>query len=287
MENKINDLIFQVDSKEVLSHYKRSPNYLIDSSKIENENEKYCAIYFSSHDIYFPNTAEAFNNQLVKKDRYEWFGSRIKKASKHIFLRDIKKQWYLSGINDEINSIDRILNFLITETKGYKVITVGSSAGGFAAMLFGQQLNANKIFTFNGQTQLYDLLESSTENKNPLVFRLANDPNYNKFYSIKNYLKKPESIYYFYSNKSEWDLIQYNHVKKINMNYFSFNTNHHGIPFLKSSTSQVINLNEVELKKISKKKYHPIVFSAKIEGWSKALKSLCKQVINKYKKVKK
>ena len=275
---------FQTDSKEILEFYNNNDNYLIEEGTSKNHETNYCAIYFSSHDIYYPNTPLAFQNQLVKRNRFEWYGSRINIASKHIFIRDIKKQWYLSGINSEINSIEKMFNFLKKETEKYEVITVGSSAGGFAAMLFGQLLNASKVISFNGQTQLFDLLQNSNKETNPLVFRFVNHPNINKFYSIKEYIKKPETIFYFYSNKSDWDLIQYNHVAEIPINFISFNTNHHGIPFLKSSVSEVINLSNQQLEKFTYANHNPFIFSAKIEGWLNAIKSVYNQLTLKIKK---
>lgn len=39
-------------------------------------------------------------------------------------------------------------------TQGYKVVTVGSSAGGFMAILFGCLLNAEAIYAFSPQISL-------------------------------------------------------------------------------------------------------------------------------------
>ena len=85
-------------------------NFLIEY----NENivqKKICAIYFSSNDIYYPNDENTFRKKIVEKNFYEWYNTRIENAHKHIFIRDIHKQWYLSGINAEVNTPEKLLNF--------------------------------------------------------------------------------------------------------------------------------------------------------------------------------
>ena len=115
------------------------------------ERKDICVVYFSSHNIYYPNTEEVFRKKIIEKDAYEWYSTRIEAGHKHIFIRDIQKQWYIQGINKRINSPEKLLDFLKKECEGYRIITVGSSAGGYAAVLYGSQLGAEKVFSFNGQ----------------------------------------------------------------------------------------------------------------------------------------
>ena len=70
-----------------------------------------------------------------------------------------------------MNTIPLLLEWLKKETRGYEVYTVGSSAGGYAAVLFGYSLNAERIISFNGQFILYDLLSTSTPEINPILFQ--------------------------------------------------------------------------------------------------------------------
>ncbi|MFC6860081.1 hypothetical protein [Zunongwangia atlantica] len=284
--------VFQTDSCEVNRYYKNNPNYLIQYSKKNNvsvckkpaRDKPLCAIYFSSHDIYFPNTPQAFENQLVGKNRFEWYGTRIDKAEKHIFLRDIKKQWYLTGINEKLDSIEKVFTMLQDETDGYEIITVGSSAGGYASVLFGQLLKANYMLTFNGQFQLNDLLNNSNELVDPILFRENDNEKVNRYYSIAKYIRSPEKVYYFYSNKSDWDVAQYDHVKMMNINFVSFNTSHHGIPFVKSSLKTVINLDREVLSSLASKTFHPILFSIKMDNLMKVAKVLYAQVLKRIKR---
>ena len=201
MENIDSPFVFQTDSNLVEESLK-NPNYLIEYSDIDSiYKDKYCVVYFSSHNIYYPNNENEFQKQILDKNRYEWYGARIKKGFKHIFIRDNKKQWYLEGINNDINSIEKLEVFLKSETKGYKTIMIGSSAGGYAAVLFGSLLKSEYIISFNGQFQFYDLLKTSSADIDPVIFRNRDNKIINKFYSLKSYINNPEKVFYFWSKK--------------------------------------------------------------------------------------
>lgn len=263
---------FQVDSKIIKNTLKEN-NFLIDYNKyIES---KKCVIYFCSNDLYYPNNVQSFKEQLLKKNKFEWYGTRIKDAHKHIFIRDIQKQWYLGGINTTINTPEKLVKFLKIETEGYEITTLGSSAGGFAAIIFGQLLNAAKIFSFNGQFEIRSLLNSSSEKIDPLVFRNKNCEAMERWYDTQNFIINPSTIYYFQSNKSAWDIQQYNQVKELPINRIQFNTSNHGIPFLKSNLQEVLNLSTENLNKLANNAIiNPLVFSIKIVGVFKTIAAL-------------
>lgn len=276
--------IFQIDSDLVKKVYKENNNYLIEYDN--HVKSKVCAIYFSSNDIYFPNTEEVFKERILKKNIYEWYKCRIREAHKHIFIRDILKQWYLKGINAHINNHEKLLNLLKNETNGHQVITIGSSAGGYAAILYGSLLNAIRIIVTNPQFEIYSLLKDSKEIWNPLVFRFATNPQYNKLYDITPYLTEESPIYYFYSNRSLWDCKQYSKVKNNPyIKIISFNTSHHGIPFLKVALNKTINLSPYELNELSLSVHSPILFTiSKVGLWTTCI-GLLKQIKLRLKKL--
>lgn len=148
--------VFQVDSDIVQQVYNEQNNFLIEYDNQGNKN--WCAIYFCSNDIYYPNTEEIFRKRIVEKNFFEWYHSRINMASKHIFVRDVFKQWYLMGINAKINTPEKLTEFLRKETEGYNIVTIGSSAGGYAAILHGSLLSAKYILAFNPQFEIKSLL---------------------------------------------------------------------------------------------------------------------------------
>ncbi len=263
---------FQVDSETVKKVYQDQDNYLIEYS--EEVPKKYCIIYFSSNDIYYPNTENAFIEQLLGKNRFEWYKTRINYGHKHIFIRDIQKQWYLGGINSRIDTPEKLIAFLKNETKGYLVIAIGSSAGGFASIIYGQLLNAERIYSFNGQFEIRSILNSSTETIDPLIFRNKENEKLKNWYDSRNFISNPSIIYYFQSARSTWDIEQFEYVKDIPINHIKFHTSNHGIPFLKTNLPFVINQSQSALFQMTEKILYPISFSFKSIGIYQTILSL-------------
>lgn len=73
----------------------------------------------------------------------------------------------------------------------------GSSAGGYAAILYGSILKVERVFAFNPQVELTSLLTKSNEKTNPLIFRLKDGP-YRKYFDIVPFIMPMMNIYYFF-----------------------------------------------------------------------------------------
>lgn len=276
--------IFQYNSNIVRQTYSKENNYLIEfNNKCKNRTN--CAIYFSSNNIYYPNNENIFGKRIINDNHFEWYHSRVSYAYKHIFVRDIIKQWYLSGINSNINSPQKLIKFLRDETDGYNIITLGSSAGGYASILYGSLLNAKKIITFNPQFELNSLLKTSI-NINPLIHELKNTE-LKIYYDIIPFINTDSNIYYFYSQYSSCDLEQNNYLnnKVPSIHKLKFKSKHHGIPFLKGAITKVINVDDKELLKYENKRLNPIYFTIKMIGVKKTLISIIRQAY-KYVKIK-
>jgi hypothetical protein len=72
-----------------------------------------------------------------------------------VYIRDLTHQWYLNdlpGVGSGVDEIARFLKKLIDEVKPSKVVCLGASAGGFAAILYGVLIGANRIIGFSPQT---------------------------------------------------------------------------------------------------------------------------------------
>ena len=271
--------VFQVDSSIIKEYYNNNPNYKI----IENQDgsEDLCIIYFSGHGIYFPNNEKSFTYSIVEKDYYEWSHLKIPNAKKHIYLRDIHKQWYLTGINSQLNSCDKVAEFLLKESKGLRIITVGSSAGGYAAILFGELLKAERVIAFSPRIELLSRLELSSHAIDPLVFRLIGTP-YNKYMDLLKSLSLNKSEFYlFYPIKSKLDSIQLEHLEKNNIcnnkrvHLILFNTSKHGVPFPKIVLTNLFALSNDRFKDLFNRQshiYNSISFSIKMVGFIKTLK---------------
>ena len=271
---------FQVDASIVQRIRESRDNFLVIYDE-QCTAKDYCAVYFSSNDIYYPNTKEIFQKRIVEQDTYEWYGTRIKKAYKHIFIRDLYKQWYLKGINNRIDTPEKLFEWLKAETLGYKVITLGSSAGGYAALFYGSQLHAECILAFNPQFELNTLFERSDESKNPILYRLRGTE-WSKYFDIAPMLNNAASdIYYFYSLRSSWDILQSQHIKDIKrIHQICFSTSHHGIPFLKVALPKVINMAHSDWQRLELQTNNPITFTIQLVGLKRAAIGFYKQFVS-------
>lgn len=275
--------VFQVDSYIVQQVYAERDNFLIEYDDRGDKN--WCAIYFCSNDIYYPNTEEIFRKRIVEKNFFEWYHLRINKAYKHIFVRDVFKQWYLTGINAKINTPEKLTEFLQKETKGYHIVTVGSSAGGYAAILHGSLLNAKYVLAFNPQFEIASLLKTTAENENPILFRESGA--IRKYLDIIQYLNSRTEIFYFYSSKSKWDVEQSTHIgSKVNIFNIKFKSSHHGIPFLKVALPSTVNKNINKLRELSRKTHFPLFYTIGQVGVIKTIVGLLNQIYSCYRKRK-
>ena len=72
-----------------------------------------------------------------------------------IYVRDLAQVWYhvgLPGIADDIDGVVSFLREKISQSHVNKVILVGNSMGGYAAILFGILLDADIVHAFSPQT---------------------------------------------------------------------------------------------------------------------------------------
>lgn len=238
------------------------------------------AIYFTSNNLYYPNTVECFENTIYKKDRYEWTNLKINRASKHIFVRDVYKRWYITGVNAQISSISLLLEKLKKEVAGYsEIVTIGSSAGGYAASLFGSLLNANLVFDFNGQWELNSAIRNNGYRSLESLRKKCG-----VYYDIVPLIRNSDHIFYFVSMKSKWDMEQDEYSHSLNMNRIYFSTSHHGIPFLKIALPIVLNLKREQLEKLVYKTYNPIFFTMKLCGIFPTIICFFKGLVSKIKR---
>lgn len=262
--------------------WRKEPNYLIEYDE-GVEDKSYCAIYFCSNDIWFPHTEEIFKKRIVNLNFFEWYKCRIKKAYKHIFVRDVFKQWYLTGINGNVNSQDKLYEWLLSETSGYKTITVGSSAGGYAASLFGSRLKSEMVICFNAQFSLKNIALNSGPQNNPIVYSMVKESGFDA--GIVKFFDARTPIFYVLSNKSEIDLWHSQFVKNHpSVHVVEFTSKKHGIPFLKVALANFINFDASKLENLSKKKQSSIVFTISEVGLSKTITGFAQQVVSTYKK---
>lgn len=153
MEKKVKEFItLDWENSIIQLEFSRGGNIKIKENQVDNNK---CYIYFSSNDLYNKDSESDFINKIVENDRYEWLNrSAANSPRKEIFIRDIWLSWYVNGVNGELKSFDRLIDYLNISTQGFEVTTVGVSSGGYAASIAAAKLGAARCFDFSGQFSL-------------------------------------------------------------------------------------------------------------------------------------
>ena len=284
MDSNEIDWVFQTDDEEVLETYRTRDNYLMERTP-EGDDSR-CAVYFSSNDLYFPNNRARFHERVTLRNTFEWFGTRVPGCGRHIFIRDVFKQWYLGGINSRLNSPEKVLKWLENETKGCRVTMVGSSSGGYAAVLFGSLLHAERVFSFNGYFDLAPETEMEDATRiNPLLVRYGNDPERAPFYRLAPFLHAETPVYYFHSLFSPIDRRQRELLGGCRgVHVIPFHSRRHGIPFLKCCLSRLFRSTDEELLELCGSIQRPLRFSLRYAGVRKTVSGFFRQAWQYYRK---
>jgi hypothetical protein len=86
---------------------------------------------------------------------FEFFRMTSRLPVKKVFVRDPRRAWYqqgVPGIGDSSGDVQSFLEAMIERANADRVVMVGASAGGFAALLFGTQCGVDEVLAFSPQT---------------------------------------------------------------------------------------------------------------------------------------
>ena len=86
---------------------------------------------------------------------FEFLSALSGTAARRVFVRDLNQSWYQEGVRGVSTTLDATtatLRALVTESGAHRVVTLGVSAGGFAAIYFGVALEADFVLAFGPQT---------------------------------------------------------------------------------------------------------------------------------------
>lgn len=225
-----------------------------------NPESKLCYIVFSGNGIYWPNTVENFQ-KTIDIDYYEWKKTVcseyiLNRVARIILVRDLFKTWYIAGINKECDSIEKVCLLLQKLTTGYKVVTIGNSAGGYMASIVGTYLKAEHVLNFGGQWTLEDELKEENINKNYFLKKGMKEENIKKWFNILDYVSDTVPIFWFYSYYCENDKFQADYYKKYNSDNiydFAINSSTHGYLMLRECNDIVVSKGTNELIQLHKR----------------------------------
>jgi hypothetical protein len=123
------------------------------------------------------------------------------------FFIDRKQCWYHKGINNITTNIDETVDYLKNIIKNYeKVIFMGTSAGGYAAILFGSLCNVSNVISFIPQTILKNSFISQHILNNP------NHPIHNSKYKNLKEIINNTTQYLLYGNPNIKNINNFHHI---------------------------------------------------------------------------
>lgn len=275
------DIVYEAYCKENIT--------VIDHPHISSNT---CYIFFSGNGLYYPNTETEFKQKILYENRYEWTNlckNKLfkKTARKIIFVRDVYKQWYVAGCSKRLNSVDKMVIELKSLTNNYNIITIGNSAGGYAAVLFGILLQARCIYSFSGQFSITDKINDEN--------MLVKNNKSKKYYNLKRLIMNSNRnipIFWFYAAKSQYDIEQKEIADQLNICQIAFNESIHGkscfptdyIPFILKTKDDPAGGYILSLKVYSTISFSYCLFG--IKGITRATAYVVKKYINKLMKRK-
>jgi len=274
------------DNLEILNYYNSHENILVKSGGGKNK----AVIFFTGHGLYFPTTIEQFRKSVGEDEKFEWVNlsespELFYSANKFVYVRDVYKNWCIDGINGTVNTQDRLAAYLKDIVGDMEVVTVGSSAGGFMAILFGILLNAKTIYAFSPQVNLHG-------------YHLDHPINYYDEYiqtpSISKYMDLTTmmqgffgDIFYFSPSLCEEDVRQYNYaVKCKNVHFFRVKEKRHGYTIWGECMIRTLSLEPSKLVKLSEyfaqNEFLPETYALKTIGLYKTVLRQVKKFVRKY-----
>jgi len=111
------------------------------------------------HDL----TVVAFSGMASKNRIYEWTRSFDGVNANFIGVRDDSRRWYQLETSD----IAEVVRRAVVRAGGARVMTIGASAGGFAALLFGRILRADRILVWSPQSACGAIKRALGDNRWP------------------------------------------------------------------------------------------------------------------------
>lgn len=253
--------------------YRKNNYKIVDIPKGTN----ICYIFFSSNGIYYPNTKSEFEDKIIIHDRFEWENLAKRKemlatCDKQIFVRDIYKQWYVRGVNEKVDTVDKLVDLLRSLTNGFEVVTVGISAGGYMAALVAAKLNAKRCYDFSGQVSLWEEAD-----RNPFLKLKGDKDIKSKWYNILDVVKSSSCcFYYFYASGCEEDCYSWNLLRECpNVYGFGFPWKKHAATCFTWNMPYVLIKGMQEMNDLAERyenrKINPLFFSFRTMPFDKAI----------------
>lgn len=261
IKNKYTPLL----KSDLLDKYYQINNYVVD----KDNSTYYNNILWKDTDDYYREN----NNSKILLLIFSGIGTKTSKATfilrdfllnykdiDKLFIRDLKDNYYVNGFKNNTKTLKESLDFikgLINFKKYERIVAIGSSAGGFGAILFSEFLKLDKVVVFSPQTVLNEVKEKvikDTYNCPNKCKWLTNLKKYkdNQFYhnclDLSNFkpYKTTIDIHYSKFSNSGADLKHAKYIECNNCNLIEYSSDKHKLIWeLRDNGSLKIILNDL------------------------------------------
>jgi len=174
-----------------------------------------------------------------KLPHFSFYEVSSKINTNKIFVRDIHKLWYHKGLPGIAKNIDEIALYLFQYTQDdqfKRIIFIGNSMGGYAALLLGTLLSVNTVIAFCPKTFISPAMRFFSQDWSNWrqVWKLFWLPSaQRKYFDLKSLLKrKSQGTHYhiYYSTQKRIDKLHVLRIKEYqNITLHSYNIGGHGL----------------------------------------------------------
>lgn len=153
---------------------------------------------------------------------FEFFSITRNIASSKLFVRDLRQSWYqegLQGMATDPQEMAGVLETMIRRSGARRIVFVGNSMGGYAALLFGALLGVDEVHALSPQTFIDDV-NRLTHNDERWSEQIAHaqrvgDPRYFDLRSVLA-LERSKTCFHIHScTSSEPDWIHAQHLASL------------------------------------------------------------------------
>jgi hypothetical protein len=145
-----------------------------------------------------------------KPPSFDFVGSTSRLGVKRAFFRDPHMVWYQRGVPGVGSTIPEVAQFIrevMDREKARRVVAIGHSGGGYAAILFGVLAGVDEVHSFNPPTRLLDADDTTMPHRLAALEEIrSSDPDFLDLHIVlQKYYTDRTGIFIHYSRGKRRD----------------------------------------------------------------------------------
>ena len=165
-----------------------------------------------------------------------------------IFVKDTNQCWYHKGaigLGNSIDSASHNLKIIINRINYSKVLTIGGSMGGFAALLFGSILKVDGIISFSPQTFIDKKSRKLNDDDRWSKQMKYVHKNFNsEYFDLVNLKFNNIKVYSIYGKEDRLDQIHTERLRSKGINISSYSGGHNVVKTIRDNGELIKIIND-------------------------------------------